>query len=196
MSLIVVAVAVRPGWPIARQTRQPATVPAPTTKEAMKAVVHEDTRRVGVQDVEEAAVEEPTDVVVRVTASAICGTDLHMLDGRTVASERADRTNETGQRHRATARRPPARNERTVAERSSDACRRGSRMRSSAGVAVSARHGWTAAAAHGQPDDRQSGCLANWAESRLTALPRSRARRNVYVDRCRGVYLVGPDAAW
>ncbi len=51
----------------------------------MKAVVYEDTRTVGVQEVEDAALEDPTDVVVRVTSSAICGTDLHMYDGRTGA---------------------------------------------------------------------------------------------------------------
>lgn len=49
----------------------------------MKAVVFEDTRRVGVHEVPDAALEEATDVVVRVTSSAICGTDLHMFDGRT-----------------------------------------------------------------------------------------------------------------
>jgi glutathione-independent formaldehyde dehydrogenase len=48
----------------------------------MKAVVYEDTRRVGVHDVEDAVVEDPTDVVVRLSSSAICGTDLHMYDGR------------------------------------------------------------------------------------------------------------------
>lgn len=51
----------------------------------MKAVVYEGTRRVGIHEVEDAAVEDPTDVVVRVTSSAICGTDLHMYDGRTGA---------------------------------------------------------------------------------------------------------------
>jgi len=51
----------------------------------VKAVVYEDTRRVGVHEVEDAAIEDPTDVVVRVTSSAICGTDLHMFDGRTGA---------------------------------------------------------------------------------------------------------------
>jgi glutathione-independent formaldehyde dehydrogenase len=51
----------------------------------MKAVVYEGTRRIGIHDVEDATIEEPTDVVVRVTSSAICGTDLHMYDGRTGA---------------------------------------------------------------------------------------------------------------
>jgi glutathione-independent formaldehyde dehydrogenase len=51
----------------------------------MKAVVFAGTRRVTVEDVPDAELEEPTDVVVRVTSSAICGTDLHMYDGRTGA---------------------------------------------------------------------------------------------------------------
>ena len=33
----------------------------------------------------DAVLEEPSDVVIRVTSSAICGTDLHMYDGRTGA---------------------------------------------------------------------------------------------------------------
>jgi glutathione-independent formaldehyde dehydrogenase len=51
----------------------------------MQAVVYEHTRRVGVREVEDAVVEDPGDVVIRVTSSAICGTDLHMYDGRTGA---------------------------------------------------------------------------------------------------------------
>jgi glutathione-independent formaldehyde dehydrogenase len=52
----------------------------------MKAVVFADTRSVRVDEVSDAVVEEPSDVVVRVTSSAICGTDLHMYDGRTGAT--------------------------------------------------------------------------------------------------------------
>jgi glutathione-independent formaldehyde dehydrogenase len=52
----------------------------------MKAVVYDDVRTVGVHDVADAALEAPSDAVVRVTSSAICGTDLHMYDGRTGAS--------------------------------------------------------------------------------------------------------------
>jgi glutathione-independent formaldehyde dehydrogenase len=51
----------------------------------MKAVVYEGTRRVAVHDVEDAELREPTDALVRVTSSALCGTDLHMYDGRTGA---------------------------------------------------------------------------------------------------------------
>ena len=38
-----------------------------------------------VQDVEDARVEDPTDALVRVTTTAICGSDLHMYEGRTDA---------------------------------------------------------------------------------------------------------------
>ncbi|MGI5169795.1 glutathione-independent formaldehyde dehydrogenase [Spirillospora sp. CA-253888] len=48
----------------------------------MKAVVYEGARRVAVREVPDAGLEEPTDVLVRVTSSAVCGTDLHMYDGR------------------------------------------------------------------------------------------------------------------
>ena len=51
----------------------------------MKAVVFAGTRSVEVPEVPDAVLEEPTDVVIRVTSSAICGTDLHMYDGRTGA---------------------------------------------------------------------------------------------------------------
>lgn len=47
----------------------------------MKAVVFADTRSVMVDEVSDAVVEEPTDLVVRVTSRAIYGTDLHMYEG-------------------------------------------------------------------------------------------------------------------
>jgi glutathione-independent formaldehyde dehydrogenase len=52
----------------------------------VKAVVFDDTRSVKVEEVPDAELEEPSDVVIRVTSSAICGTDLHMYDGRTGAT--------------------------------------------------------------------------------------------------------------
>lgn len=52
----------------------------------MRAVVFTDTRSVRVRDVPDAEIEDPTDAVIRVTSSAICGTDLHMYDGRTGAT--------------------------------------------------------------------------------------------------------------
>ncbi|MGA5429095.1 hypothetical protein ACPCVL_20165 [Streptomyces koyangensis] len=51
----------------------------------MRAVVHEVERRVAVREAEDAAVEEETDALVRITASAQCGTGPHMYDGRTGA---------------------------------------------------------------------------------------------------------------
>ena len=52
----------------------------------MKAVVFKETRSVAVEEVPDAVIEAPTDVVIKVTSSAICGTDLHMYDGRTGAT--------------------------------------------------------------------------------------------------------------
>jgi glutathione-independent formaldehyde dehydrogenase len=51
----------------------------------MRAVVFAGTRSITVEDVPDPVLEESEDVVVRVTSSAICGTDLHMYDGRTGA---------------------------------------------------------------------------------------------------------------
>ena len=48
----------------------------------MRAVIYEGTGEVAVTEVEDARIEEPTDVLMRVTSSAICGSDLHMYDGR------------------------------------------------------------------------------------------------------------------
>ncbi|MER7891619.1 alcohol dehydrogenase catalytic domain-containing protein [Micromonospora sp. NPDC094482] len=52
----------------------------------MRAVVYEDVRRVGVHEVPDATLEAETDALIRITSSALCGTDLHMYDGRTGAN--------------------------------------------------------------------------------------------------------------
>jgi glutathione-independent formaldehyde dehydrogenase len=49
----------------------------------VKAVVYEGPRTVAVEDVDDPRVEQPTDAIVQVTTSAICGSDLHMYEGRT-----------------------------------------------------------------------------------------------------------------
>lgn len=49
----------------------------------MKAVVYVGPGRVAVEDVPEPRIEEPTDALVEVKRTAICGSDLHVLDGRT-----------------------------------------------------------------------------------------------------------------
>ena len=48
----------------------------------MKAVILEETRRITVKDVRDAEMRETTDVLLRLTSSAICGTDLHFYEGR------------------------------------------------------------------------------------------------------------------
>lgn len=47
----------------------------------MKAVVFHGIGDIRLDDVEEPQIEKPTDAIVRLTASAICGTDLHMIRG-------------------------------------------------------------------------------------------------------------------
>ena len=47
----------------------------------MKAVVFHGVGDIRVDDVPEPALQEPTDAIVRLTASAICGTDLHFVRG-------------------------------------------------------------------------------------------------------------------
>jgi glutathione-independent formaldehyde dehydrogenase len=51
----------------------------------VKAVVYKEPFRVEVEEVEDAKIQDPTDVVIRVTSTAICGSDLHMYEGRTAA---------------------------------------------------------------------------------------------------------------
>src|ERR1700722_16593270 len=48
----------------------------------MKAVVLEETRQIVVREVADAQMRESTDVMLRVTSTAICGTDLHFYEGR------------------------------------------------------------------------------------------------------------------
>ena len=47
----------------------------------MKAIVFHGVGDVRLEDVNEPKIKEPTDAIVRLTASAICGTDLHMIRG-------------------------------------------------------------------------------------------------------------------
>lgn len=48
----------------------------------MRAVVYEEVGRVAVADVPDPVVTEPDDAVIRVTTSAICGSDLHFFHGK------------------------------------------------------------------------------------------------------------------
>jgi threonine dehydrogenase-like Zn-dependent dehydrogenase len=49
----------------------------------MKAVVYQGKRDVAVTDVPDARIEDPNDILVRITTTNICGSDLHMYEGRT-----------------------------------------------------------------------------------------------------------------
>ncbi|MFF9487803.1 glutathione-independent formaldehyde dehydrogenase [Streptomyces sp. NPDC014676] len=51
----------------------------------MKAVVYKGPFEVAVEEVDNPTVQHPNDVIVKVTSTAICGSDLHMYEGRTAA---------------------------------------------------------------------------------------------------------------
>ena len=49
----------------------------------MRAVVYNGPHDITVVDVPDPRIEEPTDVIVQITTTNICGSDLHMYEGRT-----------------------------------------------------------------------------------------------------------------
>lgn len=51
----------------------------------MKAVVYKGPFKVAVENVADPKIEHPNDAIVRITSTAICGSDLHMYEGRTAA---------------------------------------------------------------------------------------------------------------
>ncbi|MGN6677534.1 MAG: glutathione-independent formaldehyde dehydrogenase [Streptosporangiaceae bacterium] len=51
----------------------------------MRAVVYKRPFEVAVEDVPDPRIEHPNDVIVQIAATAICGSDLHMYEGRTAA---------------------------------------------------------------------------------------------------------------
>lgn len=53
----------------------------------MKAVVYEGPRKITVKEVPDARIQEPTDAVIKLTTTNICGSDLHMYEGRTSVEE-------------------------------------------------------------------------------------------------------------
>ncbi|MEA5360980.1 glutathione-independent formaldehyde dehydrogenase [Amycolatopsis sp., V23-08] len=53
----------------------------------MKALVYQGPYDVTVKDVADARIEDPKDAVVRITTTNICGSDLHMYEGRTDVEE-------------------------------------------------------------------------------------------------------------
>jgi glutathione-independent formaldehyde dehydrogenase len=53
----------------------------------MKAVVYRGARNMQVEEVPEPKLEDPRDAIIKVTSTAICGSDLHMYEGRTNMEE-------------------------------------------------------------------------------------------------------------
>ncbi|MHB1308177.1 MAG: alcohol dehydrogenase catalytic domain-containing protein, partial [Limisphaerales bacterium] len=53
----------------------------------MKALVYNGPRDVQVKEVPDATIERPTDALVKITSTNICGSDLHMYEGRTDVEE-------------------------------------------------------------------------------------------------------------
>ncbi len=51
----------------------------------MRAVVYRKPFDVAVEEVPDPRIEQPNDVIVRITSACICGSDLHMYEGRTAA---------------------------------------------------------------------------------------------------------------
>lgn len=47
-------------------------------------MVYKGPKNVQIEEVEDPKIERPTDVLVKVTSSAICGSDLQMYDGDTI----------------------------------------------------------------------------------------------------------------
>jgi glutathione-independent formaldehyde dehydrogenase len=48
----------------------------------MEAVVLKSPRHISVESVEDAVLQKPTDALLRLTSTAVCGTDLHIYEGR------------------------------------------------------------------------------------------------------------------
>ncbi|HEY9153884.1 MAG TPA: glutathione-independent formaldehyde dehydrogenase [Opitutaceae bacterium] len=53
----------------------------------MKALVYRGARDVRIENVPDPQIEKPTDVIVKITTTNICGSDLHMYEGRTTVEE-------------------------------------------------------------------------------------------------------------
>lgn len=51
----------------------------------MKAVVYKGPFTVAVEDVEKPSSQRPNEAIVKITSTAICGSDLHIYEGRTAA---------------------------------------------------------------------------------------------------------------
>ena len=54
----------------------------------MKAVVYKKPFEVAIENVDDPKINHPNDAIVKITSSCICGSDLHMYEGRTSAEPR------------------------------------------------------------------------------------------------------------
>src|SRR5439155_1152472 len=59
----------------------------PRKEGSMRAIVYKGPNEVSVETVPDPKIESPSDAIVRITSSGICGSDLHMYEGRTPASD-------------------------------------------------------------------------------------------------------------
>jgi glutathione-independent formaldehyde dehydrogenase len=50
----------------------------------MRAVVYKGPFKVDVEQVPDPRIEHPSDAIIKITSSCICGSDLHMYEGRTL----------------------------------------------------------------------------------------------------------------
>jgi glutathione-independent formaldehyde dehydrogenase len=53
----------------------------------VKALVYRGSRKVGIENVDDPKIEAPQDAIVKITTTNICGSDLHMYEGRTSVEE-------------------------------------------------------------------------------------------------------------
>lgn len=69
------------GYHAGRRHAIPCAVggPAPIVAE-MKALTWQGKRKVSIEDVPDPVIEQPTDAIVQITSSAICGSDLHLYE--------------------------------------------------------------------------------------------------------------------
>jgi threonine dehydrogenase-like Zn-dependent dehydrogenase len=56
----------------------------------MKAVTWQSKRKVSVEEVPDPKIEEPTDAIIKITSTAICGSDLHLYEVMTPFMEKGD----------------------------------------------------------------------------------------------------------
>jgi threonine dehydrogenase-like Zn-dependent dehydrogenase len=56
----------------------------------VKAVVYHGKEDLRVDQVPDPTIEEPTDAIVRITSTAICGSDLHLYGGKVIKLEEGD----------------------------------------------------------------------------------------------------------